>query len=198
MPLQTNLNISPYHDDFDPNKNFYRVLYKSGYPVQARELTQSQTILQDQVEKLASRILKEGDNVIPGEYSLNVPVSYVRASSITQGSTVDEYIGYTFTGVTSGVTAKVNHASPATDDDDATFFVNYESSGTTGEYTTFLEGETLESDTPNRYTATVGISTISKPIDTAPMGQGSLFTVKPGSYFVDGFIVRNGYTVNSI
>ena len=100
MPLQTNLNIKPYFDDFDPLKNFYRVLYKSGYPVQARELTQSQSILQDQVEKLSSRLLKEGDNVVPGEFSLNLPVSYVRASSITQGSTAAEYVGYTLKGVT--------------------------------------------------------------------------------------------------
>ena len=191
MPLQTNLNIKPYHDDFNPNNNYYRVLHKPGYPVQARELTQSQTILQDQIEKLASRFLKEGDNVVPGEFSLNVPVSYVRASSITQGSTAQEYVGFTLKGVTSNVIAKVNFATEATDDDDVTFYVNYESSGNGGEYSTFLEGETLESDTPNRYTATVGISTISKPITTPPLGQGSLFTVKPGSYFVDGFIVRN-------
>ena len=191
MPLQTNLNIKPYYDDFDDFKNFYRVLYKSGYPVQARELTQSQSILQDQIEKLASRILKEGDNVVPGEFSLNLPVSYVRVSSITQGSTAEEFEGFTLKGVTSGVIARVVFATASTDDDDTTFYVNYESSGNSGEYTTFVEGETLESSTPNFYTATVGISTISKPIGTAPMGQGSLFTVKPGSYFVDGFVVRN-------
>ena len=191
MPLQTNLNIKPYYDDFDPLNNYYRVLYKPGYPVQARELTQSQTILQDQIEKLASRFMKEGDNVVPGEFSLNVPVSYVRVSSITQGSTAEEYVGYTLKGVTSGVEAKVNFATAATDDDDVTFYVNYESSGNDGEYSTFLEGETLETDTPNRYTATVGISTISKPLSSPPLGQGSLFTVKAGSYFVDGFIVRN-------
>ena len=191
MPLQTNLNIKPYYDDFDAEKNYYRVLHKPGKPVQARELTQAQTILQDQIEKLASRILKEGDNVVPGEYSLNVPVSYVRASSITQGATAEEFVGYTLRGVTSNVLAKVNYATAATDDDDVTFYVNYESSGNGGEYSTFLEGETLESDTPNRYTATVGISTISKPLTSPPLGQGSLFTVKAGSYFVDGFIVRN-------
>ena len=191
MPLQTNLNIKPYYDDFDPLNNYYRVLHKAGYPVQARELTQSQSILQDQVEKLASRMLKEGDNVVPGEYSLNLPVSYVRASSITQGSRAEEYVGYTLKGVVSGVLAKVIYATPLTDDDDVTFYVNYQSSGNTSEYKTFVEGETLESDTPNNYTSTVGISTISKPISSPPMGQGSLFTVKPGSYFVDGFIVRN-------
>ncbi len=39
MPQETNLNVSPYFDDFDDKKNFYKVLFKPGYPVQARELT---------------------------------------------------------------------------------------------------------------------------------------------------------------
>ena len=39
MPQKTNLNINPYYDDFDKANNFYRVLFKPGYPIQARELT---------------------------------------------------------------------------------------------------------------------------------------------------------------
>ena len=50
MPQETNLNVSPYFDDFDVNKNFYKVLFKPGYPIQARELTTLQSILQNQVE----------------------------------------------------------------------------------------------------------------------------------------------------
>ena len=73
MPLQTNTNVSPYYDDFDPKKNFYRVMYKAGHPIQARELTTSQSIMQDQMEQFASRILKEGDNVVPGEFALALP-----------------------------------------------------------------------------------------------------------------------------
>ena len=35
MSQKTNLNVSPYYDDFDPNSNFYRVLFKPGFPVQS-------------------------------------------------------------------------------------------------------------------------------------------------------------------
>ena len=191
MSLQKNLNVSPYYDDFDPKNNFYRVLYKAGFPVQARELTQSQSILQDQIETLMSRLLKEGDNVVPGEYGMVNPASYVRCSSITQGSTAAEYIGFTLTGVTSGVQAFVIHATDATADDDTTFYVNYTSSGNTSEYSTFIEGEVLETDTPNRYTGNVGVTSVSKPVSTSAIGSGSLFFVKEGSYFIDGFAVRN-------
>ena len=39
MPQETNLNVAPYFDDFEPSSNYYKVLYKPGVPVQARELT---------------------------------------------------------------------------------------------------------------------------------------------------------------
>ena len=191
MPLQTNLNVSPYHDDYDALKNYYQVLFRPGYPVQARELTQMQSMQQYQISSLAERFMKDGDNIVPGEYGLSVPVTYVRAASITQGSTPSEYVGYTFTGVTSGVKAEILRGEAATDTDDITFYIQYISSGNTSEYLTFIEGETLTTDHPSFYTATVGIDGTSKPIDTKPMGSGTLFNVTEGTFFVDGFMVRN-------
>ena len=64
MPQETNLNVAPYFDDFDPNKNYYKVLFKPGYPVQARELTTLQSILQNQVEQFGNHVFKEGAKVI--------------------------------------------------------------------------------------------------------------------------------------
>ena len=46
MSQKTNLNINPYYDDYDSEKNFYKVLFKPGFPVQARELTTLQSLLQ--------------------------------------------------------------------------------------------------------------------------------------------------------
>ena len=51
-PGGTNLNINPYFDDFDEDKKFVRVLYRPGRAVQARELTQTQTLQQKQIERL--------------------------------------------------------------------------------------------------------------------------------------------------
>ena len=69
MPQNTNLNASPYFDDFEASKNFNRVLFKPGTPVQARELTTLQSILQNQVEKFGRHMFKEGSVVIPGSVS---------------------------------------------------------------------------------------------------------------------------------
>jgi len=41
--MPTVYNNSPYFDDFDPTKKFYRILFRPGRAVQARELTQLQT-----------------------------------------------------------------------------------------------------------------------------------------------------------
>ena len=69
MPQQTNLNVAPYFDDFDPANDYHKVLFKPGYPVQARELTSLQSILQNQIEKFGQHFFKEGAKVIPGNTS---------------------------------------------------------------------------------------------------------------------------------
>ena len=69
MPQKTNLNINPYYDDFDKENNYYRVLFQPGRPVQARELTTLQSILQDQIESFGSHMFKEGSMVIPGNFA---------------------------------------------------------------------------------------------------------------------------------
>ena len=60
MPIDTNLDVSPFYDDFDENKNYHRVLFRPGMAVQARELTQLQTILQNQIERFGDHIFIEG------------------------------------------------------------------------------------------------------------------------------------------
>ena len=57
------LNISPYFDDFDDNKDFLRVLFRPGFPVQARELSQAQTILQQQITRMGNYLFKDGSRV---------------------------------------------------------------------------------------------------------------------------------------
>ena len=48
--MALNLNASPYYDDFNGDKNFHKVLFKPGVAVQARELTQEQSILRNQIK----------------------------------------------------------------------------------------------------------------------------------------------------
>ena len=111
MPQKTNLNINPFFDDFDKNDNFYRVLFKPAFPVQARELTQLQSILQNQVESFGSHMFKEGSMVIPGNINYNDEYSAVKINPDHLGIDVTVYTkqlhGKKLRGQTSGIVAVV-------------------------------------------------------------------------------------------
>jgi len=66
MAQKTNLNAAPYYDDFNKDNNYVRTLFRPGFAVQARELTQLQSQLQHQIEAHGSHIFKEGAMVVPG------------------------------------------------------------------------------------------------------------------------------------
>jgi len=61
--INTNLSGSPYFDDYVENKKFYRILFKPSTAVQARELSQLQTILQKQINRFGSHVFKDGSIV---------------------------------------------------------------------------------------------------------------------------------------
>ena len=82
MAQAKDLNISPYYNDFDPSNDFYRVLFKPGFPVQARELTNLQSILQNQIEDFGSHMFKEGSIVIPGAPTFDDEFDSVKLNAI--------------------------------------------------------------------------------------------------------------------
>ena len=66
----------PYYDDFDPKKNYMKVLYRPSMAVQARELTQSQTYLNNQLAALGGYFFKDGTPIDGAKisYSTNQPI----------------------------------------------------------------------------------------------------------------------------
>ena len=78
MGIETDLNVNPYFDDFDETKDFHRVLFKPAVPLQARELTTLQTILQNQVEKFGQFTFKEGSIVKGCTFTYNRDIEYVK------------------------------------------------------------------------------------------------------------------------
>ena len=137
MAQNTNLNVTPYYDDFDKDKNFYRVLFRPGFPIQARELTTMQSILQNQIESMGTATFKEGAMVIPGQvgYDLNVQAILIQESFL--GSEVETYRdqldGAIIEGLTTGVRAKVLYSISATTSEKGyiTLYVKYIDSGDT-------------------------------------------------------------------
>jgi len=121
MPQQTNLNVAPYFDDFDPSDDFHKVLFKPGFPVQARELTGLQSILQNQIEKFGQHFFKDGAKVIPGNTTYQRQYTGLQLSNTYQGVPVsayaDQLVGTKITGQTSGVTAYVTEVLLPTNSD---------------------------------------------------------------------------------
>ena len=117
MAQTTNLNVSPYFDDFNENDNYYKVLFKPGLPVQARELTGLQSILQNQIAKFGQHFFKEGSKVIPGNTQYNDNFDCVIINSeylgVTVQSYIDQLLNQKIIGATSGVSATVVKILPA-------------------------------------------------------------------------------------
>lgn len=89
-----NFNREPYYDDFDPDNKYYKILFKPGYAVQARELNQIQSIAQHQLNGISNHIFKKNTMVIPGGVILNTGADLVRVNS-TSG--LDTWVGQTIT-----------------------------------------------------------------------------------------------------
>ena len=190
--MATNFNVSPYYDDFAESKNFHRVLFRPSFSVQGRELTQLQTILQNQIERFGEHVFKDGAMVIPGQVSLNTDYEYVKLTSHTT-STAASISGVTVTGGTSGVVAEVTNTSEASSTAAATLYVTYTKTGTNNTAKRFTEGETLSGTTAEgtAFTAVVGTSGTSLPTSSNATGKASAVKVEEGVYFINGFFVKN-------
>jgi len=198
MPQKTNLNISPYYDDFDKDNNFYKVLFKPGHPVQARELTTLQTMLQEQVSSFGSHIFKEGSMVIPGSLNYDPEYYSVKIDAEHQGIPVSLYAdklkGIRLTGQSSGVTVTVdNYAleSSSSEITDLTLFIKYLSSGSDNAVKTLEDGEDLIAEESFVYgnTAVNAGNTVSTLISLNASAIGCAVGITQGVYFIRGTFV---------
>lgn len=85
--LETNLNVSPYFDDFDASKQYYRVLFKPGTAVQVRELNQLQTILQNQIASFGQNVFKEGSVIKGCSFTFDNNYKYAKLGDTYANST---------------------------------------------------------------------------------------------------------------
>ena len=197
MPQKTNLNINPYYDDFDADKNFYRVLFKPGFPVQARELTTLQSIFQNQIESFGSHIFKEGSMVIPGSISYDSSYYSVKINSTHLGLDVtlylDKLINKRIQGQNSGVTAEIkNYSLPPNDGvEDITLYVKYISTGSDFQTGIFEDGEVLITLDNIVYgnTAIATGETFASLVDVNATATGSAVNLTSGVYFLRGAFI---------
>ena len=154
MPASTDFNVSPYYDDFSEDKNFHRILFRPAFAVQGRELTQSQSILQNQIERFGDHMFKQGSMIIPGQISIDTDFHSIKLTSKTATS-LSTYLNTTLTGGSSGVVGFVTKVDVTDGTDPDTLYVRYTKTGTNNAKTVFDAGETLTSSADGSPTVVV-------------------------------------------
>lgn len=178
MSIDTNFNTNPYFDDYNDQKDFLRILFRPGYAVQARELTQLQTILQKQVERFGNHIFEEGSPVLGGQLTIDVDVTYIKMFASTDGIdiNVNDYFNKKIIGRNSGAIAKVVYGEPTQGSDNPTLFVKV------------LNGIDFE---PNELVDDEENTLVSRIFTgSTSIGVGSLAHIDAGVYYTKGFFVR--------
>jgi hypothetical protein len=190
--MALDLNTNPYYDDFNEEKNFHRILFKPGYAVQARELTQLQTLLQEQVKRFGDNIFKQGAVIAGCDYALNLHVPYVKILDVgVNNASMAGYEGQTLVGENTGVTALIKKATTGTESSiHKTFHIQYNDQGSSGTAKTFIAGEVLHLQSNVNTKFTVAGSA------TSPIGTGSLFSLKNGIIYGKGtFVLHHEQTI---
>ena len=183
--MAINFNTDPYYDDFNESKGFHSILFKPGVAVQARELNQLQTILQNQVTRFGNHTFKPGSMVIPGNLVIDKTLNYVKLLPTYNTIDIDiqDYLGREIQGQTTGIRAKVIQVDEATDTDPPTIYVKYLDSGTDYITTSFATSETFQTiDGGTTYYATT--------IAASATGKSSAASISTGVFFIKDRFVR--------
>jgi hypothetical protein len=216
MAQKTNLNAAPYFDDFNADNNYQRILFRPGFAVQARELTQLQSALQHQIEAHGSHIFREGAMVVPGQGTTQSYYSLKLASTFNdQQVDPSQYYNVdsptTITGATTGVTAKVIGFKAATTTEQPLLYLSYISTGSDFTTTVFADGENLTANTAithsttsyaaaaasvttytSEYSVAAGSSTALLASAEGPASRtGLAYVIDSGIFYVRGFFVNN-------
>ena len=180
---------STYKDDFADSAGYHRILFNSGKALQARELTQLQTILSKQIQRFGDNVFKEGAVVKPGGANINPKYEFIKLDTTTNTlpSNSSSLIGSTITGATSQIQAKILQVVAASGSDPDTLYVQYinteqaQASATTVAKR-MQAGENMTGVTP------LTVQTTDTAEDPAT-GVGVLVTLLSGVYYARGAFV---------
>ena len=184
MPLATDLSVSPYFDNFDAAKDYYKILFRPGVAVQVRELNELQTMLQTQIERFGDNIFKRGTIVDGCNFTFFDPYPYVKlVDTEVDGATAAPvtYIGHYAKNSSNLISFIVNHEDgfESTSPDLKTIYLKYINSGVSGEENAYTPGDTLTIYNPNNVVQRVIID-----------NGGSGFSNNDVPVFLSGLIVN--------
>jgi hypothetical protein len=164
MPINTDLNVTPYYDDYDEDKKFHKVLFRPSVPIQARELTQLQTILQNQVERFGEHMFKDG-TIVKGATFTDQKINFAKLNdaNTSLNQLVMSEFDSTHVVTSSNLIAQVferKSGFESTNPDLNTIFFSYVNSGNNSgtEELAFSSGQTLDVYAQNTSIAAVAVT----------------------------------------
>jgi hypothetical protein len=192
-----------YHDDYADSSGFHQILFNSSRYLQARELTQLQSILQNQVSKFADNYFQDGAPT-SGTGSTAEQTEYVLVNTTALGNaSIKRYLGKTLkspaiANLHGGLEFTVSFAVDAVDGESyATLYGNYvsanqqasgSSSDEQGSILKFAEGVTL-SDT-NQFSPLDDLLVETRSgVAPLPTGQGFLIGIQASTFYTQGHFV---------
>ena len=173
MAQKTNLNVAPYYDDFNSANNFNRVLFRPGFAVQGRELTQLQTALQDQIRRHGDHVFEEGAMVLPGQISFNTNFYTLKLATQFNSENINPSNYYnattpvTITGATTGVKARVIGFTAGSTTEQPLLHIRYMDTGTDNVTSEFSDGENISADVGITHTTSYSSGVVSATTFTA-------------------------------
>ena len=194
MALQLDLSRSPYFDDFNPNANFYQVLFRPGTAVQTRELNAMQSILQDQISKFGRNLIKDGSVTEGCAFTFDNNYQYVKINDNYANSTaftITDFIGdYVYNS--NGLKALIVNTTQGYQSQDPnlnTLYIKYINTAT------FTNGspQSAFSNNDNLVVATssnVSIGNVTVATVANSTGAGYAFTTTNGTIFKDGYFIN--------
>lgn len=179
-----------YRDDFTDSDNYYRVLFNGGRALQARELTQLQTIIQREHEQHARFVFKEGASVHSGGVQVNSRFEFAKLNTTSYDlpTGYSSLIGETFTGLTSTIKVRIVDIVESENSDPATIYIEYvnnNSVAATNEPIRLTPGEVINGDVSG---TNLQVQTTNTTVNPA-VGRGTRLSVKDSTYFVSGHFV---------
>jgi len=177
---------STYKDDYRDSDNFHRILFNSGRALQARELTQMQTIIQEEIARFGRNIFTEGATVTPGGVTVNNRFEFIKLDTVTFPLPADTsaLVGaeYTVSAPNAAIKFKIIRVEAATATDPATLYVRYTdtTAGTaTADPIRVQNGAIFTSD---------GLASL-KAANASATGRGTLASVGEGEFFAQGHFI---------
>lgn len=199
MPLKTNLSQFPYFDDYQSEKDFYRMLWKPGMPVQTRELNQVQSYTHTQIERFADNIFERGTIISGTNFNFYNPYPYVKLRDVQLDSALqvvpEEYVGAIALDEGTGLKAFiVNYADgfEASDPDLKTIYVKYINSGDSKNLSQFTPGNNITITDGNRPLWRVGVNSGGigfSNVDSVVITSAILVNVTEGTYSNSDYII---------